>query len=259
VVKQSGRLGKNGRLFWGLLNPAIAFAALLTLLYAVYLQRLELSRMKKAMDEQIFDSKFYSALTLYTESIGTLTYESNGKRLAGYEAIRACFHDLIGRASAFADNQMKTSAPPEAFQMEFDLLLSGYTKFYLGSATPHMVVSRIEDIAGMIERSPVDRRNEYHQMFAAYLSLEMKMWIYLFLTFNRNVAPPGRQYANNSDFWRYMQEVLPFEMTLPKGLLGYMSKRIVEEVIQKQAKWNLPYISAPAWAKKAAETPKTAI
>lgn len=175
------RWGVFGDFFGGVLNPVVATAALVALLYGVYLQRTELVETKLAlrsqaetMEAQLFDSKFFGLISMYNDSISKVSYvKSSRETVFGYEALRECLHEFLYKARDIAEIDQKQEG--DSLGYEVFILLNGYSNYYLGTATPLMVVNRVFQIAYLIKQAKVEQSAQYHSIFSAYVSEEVKV------------------------------------------------------------------------------------
>ena len=223
------RWGLLGDYVGGILNPIVAFAALVAVLYAIYLQRSELHETKIAltnqaslMDEQIFDSKLFSS---------TVRYSLDGKEFDGYEAIRECLYELLYKTSDFAEYYRVKNE--QGFEGDFYQLLSDYTDYYLGTSTMFMVVTRITDIANMISNSKVVDKQHYHNLFASYISKEAKIWMYIYFVFSKQQGKVPPEYGCQGMFMQYFHEELPSKVEIPTETLNFISSKI-QSIVNKE-------------------------
>lgn len=241
IAKNPEQWGQLGDYAGGILNPAIAFAALIAVFYAIYLQKLELKKAHDAlriqaslMDEQIFDSKFFSMLSLYNESISTIKYSFDDHEYHGYEAIRECLYELLHKTADFADYYRKENAG--GTEADFYPLLAGYNDYYLGTSTILMVVTRISDISKIVENSGVEDKQHYHDLFCSYISKETKIWVYIYFIFTKqqDIIPPG--YGCLGMFLQYMGEELPSKIDLSTDTINFICVKIQSMVNSENKK-----------------------
>lgn len=66
------RFGQFGDFFGGILNPAVAFCALIALLFGIRQQRKELQETRNQFSEQSFDSMFFQMLQLHNDMVSSI-------------------------------------------------------------------------------------------------------------------------------------------------------------------------------------------
>jgi uncharacterized membrane protein len=227
LARDVSEWGQVGDYFGGMLNPAIAFAALLAVVYAVYLQRVELSRMKAALDEQNFETRFFNALTLFNQSLQSVqTVDQKGREHVGYDALREALHEFFYKMAGVGQHYVGQRG---ALRQDFVMLIAGYVEQYLGSATPMMITERIQDIAEMIEKNGGERKAEYRGQFVSYLSTESKVWVYLFSRLaRREVVHP--EFGSDGLFLKFIQDTAPQQMKINMNVLGFIAGEIVQDI-----------------------------
>lgn len=205
--------GQLGDYVGGLINPILGFATLISVLYAIFLQRTELGDAKDAlanqsalMDEQIFDGKFFNMLSLFNESVNSMRLTIDGKEYFGYEAIEECLHEFIIKSCDMARGY-KSSDPHHSIS-DIVGILAGYKNYYLGSATMFMTIERILAIENAIADNPIADKQHYHGLFTVFLSYEMKIWMYIFYFFTKKEAKISADYGNMGDFLQYCDKSL---------------------------------------------------
>lgn len=198
--------GQLGDYIGGLLNPIIALATLISVLYAIFLQKQELGETKSAlvnqstlMDEQIFDSKFFSLLSLFNQSVETMRITIDGRVFSGFEAIKESLHEFIIKSSDLAPHH----EDEKTLSSDIIVLLAGYKNYYLGSTTIFMTIQRILSMEQAISDSLVRDKNHYHRLFTVFLSEEMKIWIYIFYTLTDKQGKIAGDYGCLSMFLDY--------------------------------------------------------
>jgi hypothetical protein len=210
--------GQLGDYIGGLLNPIIAFATLISVLYAIFLQKQELGETKSAlvnqsilMDEQIFDSKFFNLLSLFNQSVETMRITIDGRVFSGFEAIKESLHEFIIKSSDLAPHH----EDGKTLSSDIIVLLAGYQNYYLGSTTIFMTIQRILSIEESISNSLIRDKKYYHRLFTVFLSDEIKIWLYIFYTFTKKQGEIIGDYGCLSMFLGYFGSDLSTRLDIP--------------------------------------------
>jgi len=232
--------GQLGDYMGGILNPILAFAALCGVGYTISLQRSQLEQADIALktqservDEQIFDTKFFSMLSLYNESIDAIKAEFGGREFQGYAAVKECLHEFIAKAADLALRYIGTQN--SGFKADLYPLISGYTEQYLGTSTTFMITSRILEISKLIETSTVRDKRHYHDLFSSYISEETKIWNYIYFIFTRQQGRLPPEYGCQGGFITYMGGALETKLDLHENTAGYICHHIMEIVDEAHA------------------------
>lgn len=229
--------GQLGDYIGGLINPILGFATLISVLYAIFLQRTELGEAKNAlatqsilMDEQIFDGKFFNMLSLFNESVNSMRVTIDGNEHFGYEAVKESLHEFIIKSCDMARGY-RLSDPNHSIS-DIAGLLAGYKRYYLGSATMFMTIERILAIEKAISDNPIVDKQHYHGLFTVFLSYEMKIWMYIFYFFTKKEAKISSEYGNMGDFLQYCDESLASRLDIDQTDLKIFTFAVQKMVSQ---------------------------